>query len=160
MFIYVPYGTDAPVYHRPIVTMALIVINIAVFAVFSQEQIEPFGLAMGNGLHPLQWLTTNFLHSDPMHLVFNMLFLWVFGPVVEGRVGALRMSAIYFGIAILFGAVVQVLTLWCEPNFRVGSSGVIFGLAAMSFIWAPESKVHGIMILWIFFRAYVKTTLS
>ena len=112
MFLYLPYGTDAPIYYRPIITITMIVINLLVFAVFTREQIEPFMLAMGNGLHPLQWLTTNFLHSDIFHLLFNMLFLWVFGPVVEGKLGVFKMLAVYLGIGILFGATVQILLPW------------------------------------------------
>ena len=158
MFLYIPYGTDAPVYRLPIITIVLIVINIVAFVTFTQEQVEPYTLAMGDGLHPLQWLTTNFLHTDPIHLVFNMLFLWVFGPVIEGRVGALKMSAIYLGIAVVFGATVQMLTLGQESGSRMGASGAVFGLAAMSLIWAPESKVHGIMIFWFIRYAFVKDT--
>ena len=151
MFVfYIPYGTDAPVYRVPIVTIAMIVINVLVFFMFTREQIEPYMLAMGDGLHPVQWLTTNFLHADIFHLGFNMLFLWVFGPVVEGRLGNYKMLAFYLGIAIFFGLTVQIMTLGQEPGLRLGASGVIFGLAAMSFVWAPESKVHGYLIFWFF----------
>ena len=158
IFLYIPYGTDAPIYRLPIITIVMIVINTVVFAVFSEEQIRPYMLAMGVGLYPIQWWTTNFLHADFFHLLFNMLFLWVFGPVVEGRVGALRMLAIYSGIALCFGAAVQVLTLGCEPGFRLGASGVLFGFAAMSFIWAPESRVHGLIVFWFMRYAFVKNT--
>ena len=158
IFLYIPYGTDAPVYRLPIITVVMIVINVVVFAMFSREQFEPYMLAMGDGLHPIQWLTTNFLHAGFFHLFFNMLFLWVFGPVVEGRVGAFKMLAIYLGIAIIFGATVQILTLGQDPGFRLGASGVIFGLAAMSFIWAPESKVHGYVIFWFIRFGTVKDT--
>jgi len=156
MFLYIPYGTDAPVYCRPMVTVAMIVVNVLVFMIFAAEHIEPYRLAMGDGLHPLQWFTTNFLHADIFHLLFNMLFLWVFGLVVEGKLGSLRMLGLYLGLCVLFGAVVQLLTLGCEPNFRLGSSGVIFALAAMSFIWVPESKVHAITIYWFLYRFGIK----
>jgi len=157
MFLfYIPYGTDAPVYYRPLVTVAMIVVNFLVFVLFTREQIEPYMLAMGSGLHPLQWLTTNFLHSDIFHLLGNMLFLWVFGLVVEGRLGSLKMLGLYLGLCVLFGAIVQLLTLGCEPNFRLGSSGVIFALAAMSFIWVPERQVHAVFVWWIIFRVGFK----
>lgn len=156
MVLYIPYGTDAPVYYRPIVTITMIVINIVLYASCTPTQIEPYRLAMGNGLHPIQWLTTNFLHGDIFHLVFNLLFLWVFGLVVEGKLGTFKMSAVYFGIAICYGAVVQTLTLGCEPGFRLGSSGVIFGLAAMSFIWASENKIYGFLLYWFVIRGGIK----
>ena len=162
IFLYIPYGTDAPIYRLPIITVVMIVVNIAVFVMctvmLTGEQIEPYMLEMGNGLHPVQWLTANFLHTDFFHLLFNMIFLWVFGPVIEGRMGALKMLAIYLGIAIVFGMTVQMLTLGQDPGVRLGASGVIFGLAAMSFIWAPESKVHGLLIFWFFRYGFVKDT--
>lgn len=158
MFLYIPYGTDAPIYRLPSMTIVLIVINTVVFLLFTQDQLQPYMLVLGDGLRPLQWLTAHFLHADVFPFVFNMLFLWVFGPVVEGRVGALRMSAIYLGIAVFCGAIMQALMLRLEPNVALGASGVIFGLAAMSFIWAPESKVHGLVIFWFIRYASVKVT--
>ena len=58
---------------------------------------EPYMLALGSGMHPVQWLTSNVFHADIFHLVFNMLFFWVFGPIIEGRIGAFKMLAIYMG---------------------------------------------------------------
>jgi membrane associated rhomboid family serine protease len=158
MFIYIPYGTDAPIYRLPFTTVIMIVVNVVVFNMFTPEQIEPYKLAVGDGLHPIQWLTTNFLHGDIFHILFNMIFLWVFGPVIEGRIGWIKMLAIYLGIALFFGAIVQILTLGCEPGFRLGASGVIYGLAAMSFIWAPESKVHGYLIFIFFLYVRMRDT--
>jgi len=159
MFLYIPYGTDAPIYRLPIITVVMIVINIAVFVMFTQEQTEPYMLALGNGLTPLQWLTSNFLHDGIFHLVFNMLFLWVFGPVIEGRVGAIRMLIIYLGIGILECVVEQILFSGLEePTRSLGASSIIYGFAAMSFIWAPESKVHGIVVFWFIRYAFVKDT--
>ena len=151
MFLYFPYGTDAPIYHRPIITITMIVINIVVFVMMPGEQIDLYMLVLGDGLHPVQWVTSNFLHADLCHLVFNMLFLWVFGPVVEGKIGSLKMLAVYLGIGVLQCAAEQILFLDSPVTYSLGASSIIFGLAAMSFIWAPESKVHGILII-IFFR--------
>jgi membrane associated rhomboid family serine protease len=155
MFLYIPYGTDAPIYHRPIATVLIIVINVVAFGMFSPEQIEPYRLAMGDGLHPIQWLTCSFLHAHLLHLLGNMLFLWVFGLVVEGKLGTLNMLLLYLGLTVLFGVAVQILTLKYDPGFRLGASGVVFGLAAISFIWAPENKIYGFMIAWCF-RIFIK----
>ena len=87
MILYFPYGTDAPIYYRPIITIAMIVINVLVFASYTPGErlfaadapvaVEPYMLAIGDGLHPVQWLTCNFLHANIFHLIGNMLFLWV-----------------------------------------------------------------------------------
>ena len=160
MILYIPYGTDAPLYYRPIITIAMIVLNVVVFFMFTGEQIEPFVLATGDGLHPVQWLTTNFLHADIFHIGFNMLFLWVFGLVVEGKLGALKMLAVYLGIGVLYGAIIQLLMLGTEPSHCLGASAIIFGLAVMSLIWAPENKIDAILIVWviIIFRAKLLET--
>ena len=163
MFLYIPYSTDAPVYYRPIITIAMIVINVLVFVMFTGEQIEPYMLAIGAGLLPEQWLTTNFLHADIFHLVFNMLFLWVFGLIVEGKLGPIKMLVTYLTIGILYGAAVQILLLNHEPTYCLGASAVIFGLAVMSLLWAPENRIHALLIVWIFiiFRSvYLETKIS
>src|SRR5438270_3458805 len=105
--IIVPTGTDAPIYHWPYATVAMILINIAVFFAIPPGSNDPvmdendeviehvltnfdrYSLALGNGLHPVQWLTHNFLHLSFLHLAGNLLFLWAFGIVVEGKLGAL-----------------------------------------------------------------------
>ena len=97
----IPYATDAPIYHWPKATVALIVINTLVFGFtigMNDEQITPWLLTYGNGLHPLQWVSSLFLHAGLMHLIGNMIFLWSFGLVVEGKVGSLVFLAVYLGI--------------------------------------------------------------
>ncbi len=60
-----------------------------------------WGLTHGEGLHPVQWVTNNFLHGRIFHLVGNMIFLWGFGLVVEGKLGWWRFLLVYMGIGIL-----------------------------------------------------------
>src|SRR5262249_49504928 len=108
--IVIPMGTDAPIYHWPRATVALIVLNIAAFLAGPPPSYAPpppdenpdemvevvvtnfdrYALALGNGLHPVQWVTHNFLHYGIMHLAGNMLFLWAFGIVAEGKLGILK----------------------------------------------------------------------
>jgi len=162
MIFYIPYGTDAPIYYRPITTIAMIVVNYIVYVIFAAspfgsinfEQAEPYMLAIGGGLYPLQWLTNNFLHANFFHFLFNMLFLWVFGIVVEGKLGPLKMLAVYLGIGILYGAVVQILMLGHEPTHCLGASAIIFGLAMMSLVWAPRNTVEGVLIVWLIFMRF------
>ena len=161
MFLYLPYGTDAPIYYRPIVTIAMIVINVLVFFMFTAEQIEPYMLAVGAGLHPIQWLTTNFLHADIFHLGFNMLFLWVFGLVIEGKLGSFKMLMVYLVIGINFGAIIQIMMLGQEPSYCLGASAIIFGLAVMAFLWAPENRINALFIVWFgFFFRYIHLDLK
>ena len=159
MILYIPYGTDAPIYYRPIITIAMIVIN---WIVYAMTALGPFGsinyeiagqytLALGSGLHPLQWLTSNFLHDNFFHYLFNMIFLWVFGLIIEGKLGPYKMLAVYLGIGIIECAAEQILMLGHEPTMSLGASSIIFGLAAMSLIWAPKNEIYGLLIVWLIF---------
>lgn len=85
----IPLRTDAPLYHGPWATIALIVINVVVqiWATATRyEHVDPYLVEYGV-INPLQWFTSIFLHLGWMHLIGNMVFLWVFGQVVEGKIG-------------------------------------------------------------------------
>jgi len=159
MILYLPYGTDAPIYYRPIITIAMIVINYIVYVMtaagpfgsIDYDLAEPYMLAVGGGIYPVQWLTTNFLHAGFGHFLGNMFFLWVFGLIIEGKIGHYKMLAVYLGIGILYGAVMQILLLNHPPTYCLGASAIIFGLAAMSLLWAPKNDIYGLLIVFFIF---------
>src|SRR5437764_1123079 len=129
MLLVIPTGTDAPIYHWPYATVVLIALNVAAFLAVppteSEErlgdndevvEVKPSGfersaLTLGDGLHPVQWVTHNFLHYGVIHLAGNMLFLWAFGIAVEGKLGAAKYLALYLAIGTLHGAFTQALML-------------------------------------------------
>jgi hypothetical protein len=84
-----------------------------------------------------------------MHLVDNMVFLWLFGMIVEGKLGWYKTLVIYLGIGILYGAIVQTLMLGWD-GYACGASAVIFGFMAMSLVWAPENCIQCIFWLLLF----------
>lgn len=150
----IPYHTDAPLYHRPLATIGLIVLNVAIFAitlsVVDDEEataIQPWMLRLGDGLHPVQWLTANFLHGGYMHLLGNMLGLWVFGLIVEGKIGWGRFLAIYLGTGIIALALMQLLALFAPPSYGLGASGIIYALMGIALVWAPENSVRFCLLL-------------
>ncbi|MBX3411612.1 MAG: rhomboid family intramembrane serine protease [Pirellulales bacterium] len=146
MFFFFPWGTDAPLYHWPIATVSLIATNALVFAHFTLSRDPGAAMAwslwIGQGLHPVQWITSNFIHGDVGHVLGNMAFLWVFGLVVEGKVGLLRFLAIYFGIGIVQCALEQSITLGMPESFSFGASSIVYGLMAISLVWAPKNDIH------------------
>lgn len=148
----IPYATDAPIYHWPKATVALIVVNTLVFGFtigMTDEQIIPWLLTYGDGLHPLQWVSSLFLHAGLMHLIGNMIFLWSFGLVVEGKVGSLVFLAIYLGIGVAQSAIEQVLFLGHDGGASLGASGVIYGLLALCLVWAPRNE-FSCLVFWRF----------
>jgi membrane associated rhomboid family serine protease len=155
MFFFLPYGTDAPIYHWPKATVGLIVVTtVAFFASLSlsEEEIHKYALALGDGIHPLQWFTSLFLHVGPGHLIGNMIFLWVFGLVVEGKVGSLWFLALYLTAGVLESAITQLVQLHTEPTFGVGASGAIYGLLAICLIWAPRNDLNCFFFAMVFIR--------
>jgi membrane associated rhomboid family serine protease len=101
-----PWNTDAPIYHFPWATIGLIVVNTLVyFGTLESETAEQWMLAYGQGLQPVQWITSNFMHAGLMHLAGNMIFLWGFGLVIEGKLGWWRFLIVYLGIGAIECAV-------------------------------------------------------
>jgi membrane associated rhomboid family serine protease len=143
MFFF-PYGTDAPVYYFPWGTIGLIIVNVLVFfAMLSAppEACEPYALHYGDGLHPVQWVTSNFMHGGIGHLLGNMIFLWSFALVVEGKLGPLVFVPLYLGLGIAECAIEQIVTLTFTEGASIGASSIVCGLAAMSMIWAPKNDL-------------------
>jgi membrane associated rhomboid family serine protease len=114
-------------------TLALIGINVAIF--FAGELFPELGLRLfreGSQFRPLidigEWwraATAMFLHSDFMHIIFNMWALWLFGPTIERRFGTMSFASLYLA-AGLNGAALFHLVGRAGP--AVGASGAIFGL--------------------------------
>lgn len=144
-----PWGTDAPLYHRPFVTFALIAINTLILVLVPREAYADYVLELGDGIHPLQWLTNNFLHSGVLHLLGNMIFLWTFGLVVEGKLGWWRYTIVYLLLAVVESALMQLLVPGdpSQPVSMLGASTAIFGLMGMCLVWAPQNEVT--CIVWV-----------
>jgi membrane associated rhomboid family serine protease len=138
----IPWGTDAPIYHRPIATVVLIVVNVVVFLAFPSADHREWALVLGEGIHPLQWVTNLFMHLGIVHLIGNMIFLWAFGIIVEGQLGAAGFLLVYLAIGVAESAVLQVVSHPAEPVFMLGASGVIYGLMAMCLVWAPRNDLN------------------
>lgn len=143
----IPYSTDAPIYHWPVATVSLITANCVAFLVifsFSEEAfrtIVPWLVLTFGNFNPLTWLTANYVEFNPVGLVIAMFNLWVFGLIVEGKVGWWKFLLIYHIIAIGQCALQQVLTILFEGQ-AWGTAPIIYGLVAISLIWAPANNVQ------------------
>ncbi len=85
-------------------------------------------LAIGK-LRVWQFLTHAFLHdvSNPLHILFNLLMLWMFGGEVEAALGRRRFLRLYLGAALAGGV---CMIPWYD-TFIMGASGAAFGVMAM-----------------------------
>lgn len=116
-----------------------------------------FGLVYGEGLKPWQWFTALFVHLNPFHLLENMLFLWSFGLVVEGKVGWWRFLMLFLGIGMFINFVTQGLaqligTSILAGGYASGASGAIMGLMGLCLVWAPVNEMN--VVMWIGWRPF------
>ena len=133
----------------PILTYALIAINVVVFVLqMASGSLEkeltlwPPGIAAHDEYYRL--VTSMFLHYGAMHLLFNMWALYVVGPPLEQWLGRLRFGALY----ALSGLGGSVLVYLLSPlnTATAGASGAIFGLFGAIFVVARKLNLDVRMI--------------
>lgn len=156
------FGGGMPRLSTQSAVMWLIVANFAVFVL----QGVLGGAQRGSGLNPGAWgffstdkavyggqvwrfLTYQFLHADFMHFFFNMLGLYFFGPLLEGRWGMSRFLAFYLlcgsagaALAALLGAALPGLGVFPPGTVLVGASGAVFGILAACAVLFPHQRVQ------------------
>jgi len=118
----------------------LLVANLLVFLIQKTLLVDPsyltaFGFdPMSAWQRPWTFVTYMFLHGNVLHLLFNMLMLFVFGPSVEERMGG-RIFFLYYLLCGLGGAALSfLLTQWAPVGTILGASGAIMGVA-VAFAW-------------------------
>lgn len=89
--------------------------------------------------------TSMFLHGGLMHLVGNMLFLWIYGDNVEHRLGRGRFLLAYLGTGVA-ATLFHAMGDWSSPVPMVGASGAISGVLGFYFVWFPRNHVR---LLWL-----------
>lgn len=158
-----PIRDHNPSKKTPYVTYVIIMINIAVFAwqelfvtgipASNQFLIDYafwpilFGESKGN----LGLFTHMFLHAGFMHLVGNMLFLWIFGDNVEDKLS--HLPFLFFYILSGFAAAsLQYLPNTLSTVPMIGASGAIAGVMGGYFLLFPRARVDVFIFFVVFFR--------
>jgi membrane associated rhomboid family serine protease len=99
---------------------------------------------LGRYVPPLQAFlpvfTSMFLHGSWLHLIFNMLALWIFGDNVEDYVGHFRYLVLYL-LSGLAAAALHTLFNFSSVIPSVGASGAIAGVMGAYFVLYPRAKV-------------------
>ncbi len=94
--------------------------------------------------HTQVWqpLTYAFLHGGPMHILFNMFGLWMFGRVVEQQWGG-RRYAVYYIICVLGAALVHLYASYASGHtqFTVGASGGVLGVVLAFGMMFPNVRL-------------------
>jgi membrane associated rhomboid family serine protease len=136
----------------PIVTYALLAINIIVFIIElggGDAFIEKWAFIPNRFLaNPtgdfITLFTSMFMHAGWLHLASNMLYLWIFGDNVEDRFGHVKFLIFYLlcGLAATFA---QLLFGSGSDLPNLGASGAIAGVLAAYLILFPQGKIKVLM---------------
>jgi len=165
-----PIKDDIPTQRKPVLTIALIVINCAVYIyelslgnmgyqLFTvQWGLIPVELISGTELTPeipapayMNLFTSMFMHGGFMHLAGNMLYLWIFGNNIEDRLGKIKFILFYLASGIA-AAMTFILTDTSGTTPMVGASGAISGILGAYLVSYPQAKVQTIIFIMYFVR--------
>ena len=132
--------------NMPLTATTIILCVVVAFATnfgYDQSKVLPFLISedvlgfLPEIQHGQIWrlITPAFIHFGPIHILFNMMWLYDLGRAIEFRQGSVRLG-ILIGITAVLANLAQYL--WSGPGFG-GMSGVVYGLLA--YLWA-QSKFH------------------
>jgi len=144
--------------HKPVLTYLFIAINVAIFIyqflMPPQMQVAfiyeygsiPIKLLKGQDLITL--ITCQFLHGGWMHLIGNMLFLWIFADNIEATIGTVKFMLFYIG-----GGIVATLAhTFFNPTSVipcVGASGAIAACLGAYVVMFPHSRIRILFLLFL-----------
>jgi membrane associated rhomboid family serine protease len=141
----------------PALVIAIIVLNAFAFLfeqTLSDRELALFVRVYGVVPASFTWssvFTSMFLHGGWMHILGNMLFLWIFGDNVEDRLGHGRFVAFY----LLCGTVAALAHVMSEPGSlipTIGASGAVAGVMGAYFVLYPHSRILTLLPLFIFWQ--------
>jgi membrane associated rhomboid family serine protease len=161
----VPIYDDNPVRQAPVVTYALIgaCVGAWLWQITVGDQLTAFHYGMipaalfgywPPGVQPIPpWatlFTSMFLHGGWMHLISNMLFLWIFGNNIEDLLGKFRYLLLYLASGVT-AALIQGLSAKYSQIPMVGASGAVAGVLGAYLLTYPRANVHVLVWVIIFF---------
>jgi membrane associated rhomboid family serine protease len=163
-----PLRDDNPTKNYPYITVAFIVINIAVFImqlvfadgkgdITTQFAVIPVRFTFENGgplfkVSPyVTLLSYNFLHGGFLHLAFNMLFLWIFGNNIEDTLGRIKFILFYLVCGVA-AALLHITTNLDSPIQMVGASGAIAGILGAYLILFPFANIDTLFVFFFIIR--------
>lgn len=91
------------------------------------------------------WVTYAFLHGGFLHILGNMLFLWVFGVAVEDKLGRVGFLVLYLVGAVAAGGLHAVF----QPNPVIGASGAVAAVSGAFLVFFPRSHIKVLLFFFI-----------
>ncbi len=144
----------------PVVTIAIIALNAFVFVIELMQgdsfvtawSVTPAGITAGHNWITL--LTAMFMHGGWLHIIGNMVFLWVFGPEMEDAIGHVKYGLFYLAGGLAAWAA-QIATDPASTVPALGASGAIAAVMGAFLVTYPRDRIRTV----IFFGIFVRITL-
>jgi membrane associated rhomboid family serine protease len=159
----IPIRDEIKTHRTPFVNYGLILINVVVFlltyvlntnpeGVYSQFAFFPNELRQGLDLGDVRSiLTSMFMHAGWVHLLGNMLYLWIFGDNIEDRLGHTNYLIFYLAGGV-FAAFAHYLANPTSTIPTVGASGAIAAVLGAYLVFYPNSRVYTFIPIGFFIR--------
>lgn len=146
----IPLYDSQPAKRFPYWTILIILANIFVFYLqitssAPEQLIQNFVLipSLVNFSNPftlIPFFTSQFLHGGFLHIISNMLFLWVFGDNVEGELGWFGFPVLYL-LSGFIGGVAQYIFMTSSNIPMLGASGAVAGVLGAYYAWFPHHSI-------------------
>lgn len=146
----IPISDSHPAGRFPLINILLIAATIFVFfqqliavnpdAFILQYALIPSQIDLSNYQTLTPFVTAIFLHGGFLHIISNMLFLWVFGDNVEGYLNIFTYAFLYFAAGIA-GNLAQYFFMPESSIPMLGASGAVAGVLGAYFVFFPHHKV-------------------
>jgi membrane associated rhomboid family serine protease len=131
--MFFPYSTDRDLERMPWATIILIAVNVLCVGFWVDPPLAKVLILNPHDFGVWQPATAMFMHAGLLHLVGNMVFLWVFGSHVEDTLGIPKYLALYFGCGLAASGLQAVadLVFLGHVQAALGASGAIMGIVAL-----------------------------
>lgn len=160
-----PIRDHNPSHRTPFVVYALIAVNVLIFVVqlpYMADERALAGFWADRALYPVLVtehghytgiVTSMFLHAGWMHIIGNMLFLWIFGDNLEDQMGHVGFLVFY----LASGVAAALAHIYSAPGSgvpTVGASGAIAGVMGGYLLMFPRARVDILVIIVVFIRIF------
>jgi len=168
--LFIPLKDDNPTSSFPWVTIGIILANAFIF--FHQITLDfaanqrlifqwgaiPYQIVHGEVLYvspliplPLTIFSSMFLHGGFLHILGNMLYLWIFGNNIEDILGHFRFFLFYL-VCGLSASLAQIFSDPASPIPMIGASGAIAGVLGAYLLLFPGARILTLVFIFLFVR--------
>lgn len=138
-----------------VIIIANVLISIKGFNDFEFFEKYKFNVGAIKRGEQIRMITSGFLHANFNHLLFNMLTLFFFAPIVIAYLGTVIFVIIYLA-SLALGSIVSLYFHQKEYNYSaIGASGAVMGILYSAILFEPMMRINFIIPAWVFGIGYL-----